>query len=400
MTLARCLNASGLGMLFSASTDLLYQLTHPKRTGDNNQEAHDDHVHQRVQKTLTNIATLSTLLDFFLAPLVGWFMDSVGRLPTMMLAMGCSSSARLWLARRPSLPFYMFYRALVSITGNAWLSASSAALSDVFGRGTNAYAEATSRVQRFALLAMMAGTVFGGRWLRSPHQAFALVGIMQLMAMMAVGCMKECMSVVNKPLSRTMNFWSFFRQSKALFALGVLSTAMELPEHVATLDQVFRRQRFPQLWTASVESTHLLLLQVAGVLHTFLRTRILRKLTFASAVRLENWCATIGFLNNAFAQHPWCLALNPLLSCLQCGGLSLELSLQREAESLGVGSGALAAADANRSFLPSLVMPRFYSSLYAHSPWPSAPYLAASGMSLLAAEVIGPWAFAQVETKK
>ena len=49
---------------------------------------------------------------------------------------------------------------------------------------------------------------------------------------------------------------------------------------------------------------------------------------------------------------------------MRCGGLSLELCLQREAESVQVGSGALQAADANRSFLPSLLMPRFYSAVY------------------------------------
>ena len=191
-------------------------------------------------------------------------------------------------------------------------------------------------------------------------------------------------------------FWSVFRRSKALFALAVLSTAMELPDHVATLDQVFRRQKFPKLWTASMESTHMLLLQIAGVFHTFLRTRILKHLDSASACRLDNWCNAFCFLNNAFSTRPSLLALNPLLSCFQCGGLSLELCLQRHAESVGLGSGALSAADANRSFLPSLLMPRFYSWLYHWSPWPSAPYLVASGMSLLAAEVVGPWTFARL----
>lgn len=60
-----------------------------------------------VQKHLTNIATFSTLLDFFLAPMIGSFMDSVGRLPTMMLAMGTSSLLRLSLAAAPSLKLYM-----------------------------------------------------------------------------------------------------------------------------------------------------------------------------------------------------------------------------------------------------------------------------------------------------
>ena len=35
---------------------------------------------------------------------------------------------------------------MVSITGNAWLNASTSALSDIFGRGTVQFAEASSRV--------------------------------------------------------------------------------------------------------------------------------------------------------------------------------------------------------------------------------------------------------------
>ena len=75
---------------------------------------------------------------------------------------------------------YIAYRTLVSLTGNAWLSASSAALQDVYGRGSQAFALASSRVQRCALLAMMAGT-YAVRWLR-PRPAFGLVALLQLLA--------------------------------------------------------------------------------------------------------------------------------------------------------------------------------------------------------------------------
>lgn len=131
-------------------------------------------------------------------------------------------------------------------------------------------------------------------------------------------------------------------------------------------------------------------------MHTFLRTRILKHLDFVSAVRLDNWCNAICCLNNAFCTRPSFLALNPLLSCFQCGGLSLELCLQREAESVSVGSGALSAADANRGFLPSLIMPRVYSWLYRVRGG-TAPYLVASAMSILAAEVVAPWTFARLQ---
>ena len=45
---------------------------------------------------------------------------------------------------------------------------------------------------------------------------------------------------------------------------------------------------------------------------------LLKHLDFASAVRLDNWCNALSFLNNAFCTKPSFLALNPLLSCFQC----------------------------------------------------------------------------------
>lgn len=172
---------------------------------------------------------------------------------------------------------YIAYRTLVSLTGNAWLSASSAALQDVYGRGSQAFALASSRVQRCALLAMMAGT-YAVRWLR-PRPAFGLVALLQLLAAGVVACMKETLVPEPQAGAWKISFWSFFRasaasarpcrqpgESRRLWALGLLSTALELPEHVATLDVVTRRQRFA--WSSALESTHILQLQVAGVMHT------------------------------------------------------------------------------------------------------------------------------------
>ncbi|CAJ1385750.1 unnamed protein product [Effrenium voratum] len=377
MILARSLSAAGLGLLVSASADLLYQLMRQRSSAQ---------VHQRVQRALTNVATLSTLLDFFLAPAMGRYMDTVGRLATMMLALGCSAGVRLWLAAAPSLPVYLFYRVLVSVTGTAWFGASAAAMSDVFGRGTPGFAEASSRVRRFALVAMMAGT-YSGRMIKAPRHAFAIVGLVQLLALSTVGCMKETLKA---PAARPQgSFWSFFRQSQALLGFAVLNTAMELPGHVGNLSQVLRRQRFRH-WTTAAESTHVLLLQVAAVVSTYLRPRVL-ELGFASAARLDCWCGALISLNSALAPAAVFLALNPVLACLQCGDLAVELCMEREAAALNLGTGALKAASANRGFVPALVMPRLYGALYSWRP--EAPFLVASALSLLAAEVVGPWAF-------
>ena len=61
---------------------------------------------------------------------------------------------------------------------------------------------------------------------------------------------------------------------------------------------------------------------------------LLKHLDFASAVRLDNWCNALSFLNNAFCTKPSFLALNPLLSCFQCLGLRIAYDLVPPSENL------------------------------------------------------------------
>lgn len=58
------------------------------------------------------------------------------------------------------------------------------------------------------------------------------------------------------------------------FQPSILTSNMTFspPRRLSTffsVTEVFRRQRFPKLWTPQMESTHLLLLQIAGVTHLF-----------------------------------------------------------------------------------------------------------------------------------
>ncbi|CAE7209749.1 unnamed protein product [Symbiodinium natans] len=244
-------------------------------------------------------------------------MDAFGRMPTMLLAVGSSAVMRLSVAALPSLRLYIFYRVIVAITANAWFGASAASISDVFGRGSVAFAEATSRVQRFALLAMLAGT-YTGRFVKEPQRAFAAVGFMQLLAAGCVGlCVTapqleeaaaECRNTVS-PLTSL----SFFRKSRALTALAVLSTVMELPSHV-NIDAVYRRQKFGAGWSNEQDSSQMVAQQISGVLSTFFRTRLIAKLGQQGACRVDAWCTVLMNLNNALAWHPRLLYLNPLLS--------------------------------------------------------------------------------------
>jgi len=416
MILARSLNAAGIGVLISASINLLYQLTRKQlqweakeqekskaRGAESADEGIEGLVHQRVQRISTDISTLSTLLDFVLAPLVGRFMDAFGRMPTMLLAVGSSAVMRLSVATLPSLRLYIFYRVVVAITANAWFGASAASISDVFGRGSAAFAEATSRVQRYALLAMLTGT-YAGRFVKEPQQGFAAVGFMQLLAAGCVGlCVTETLPSKGKmdwslnTVSPLASF-SFFRKSKALTALAVLCTAMELPSHI-NIDAVYRRQKFGERWSNEQDSSQLVVYQISGVLSTLFHTRLIAKLGQQGACRLDAWCTVIMNLNNALAWHPRLLYLNPLLGVFQCGGLSLDLELQKAAAAASLGVGLLGAATANRSFLPSLVMPRIYTAMY--SLWsrtrPSAAYAVAGISAVLTAELVVPWTFARLD---
>ncbi|CAE8688976.1 unnamed protein product, partial [Polarella glacialis] len=170
-------------------------------------------------------------------------------------------------------------------------------------------------------------------------------------------------------------------------ALAILSALRELPMYL-NIDAVYRRQKFAT-WGSEQESTLMVLYQVAGFLSTFLRTRLMETLGLEGCIRN---------LINAAAFQPGMLQVTPLLGMLQCGGSAVDRCLQQEAALLGAGSGALGAASANRSFVPSLVMPHIFTALYSHcsARFPSAPYAAAGTMSLLAAEVVVPWAFKQL----
>ncbi|CAE8587888.1 unnamed protein product, partial [Polarella glacialis] len=193
-----------------------------------------------------------------------------------------------------------------------------------------------------------------------------------------------------------LSFLAFFRQSKALRALAILSALRELPMYL-NIDAVYRRQKFAT-WGSEQESTLMVLYQVAGFLSTFLRTRLMETLGLEGCIRLDGWISALVNLINAAAFQPGMLQVTPLLGMLQCGGSAVDRCLQQEAALLGAGSGALGAASANRSFVPSLVMPHIFTALYSHcsARFPSAPYAAAGTMSLLAAEVVVPWAFKQL----
>jgi len=420
ITSLRCLNGMAIGLLVSASINMLYELVREAEEAAQRAKemlaaadrGKDDSpsqpalarqttpapVHHRVQRITTLIGTVSTLVDFFTGPLIGRFIDAVGRLPTMTVALSISGLARLSLALRPSLGAYFAYRVLTTITGPAFMGATLAAVSDLHGPGTQSSAAASSMVQRYALLSMLLGTYLG-RIVKSSRLAFVLCGSLQLTAVGVAGlALQETLPVRSKMdwslrgLSPTAAL-AVYGRSRALAALGALATLRELAGYV-NIHAVYRRQRFAE-YGREQESTQMILMQVCGFLSTFLRVPLMDGLGLRASTRLHAWCDVAVNMISALAPRAELLYLNPVVSLLQCGGLSVERCLQQEAALVGVGQGELGAAEAKRCFLPSLIMPNVFTAIHTRlsSTAPAAPYFVAAALAALAAEVATPWAF-------
>jgi len=133
----------------------------------------------------------------------------------------------------------------------------------------------------------------------------------------------------------------------------------------------------------------------AGFLSTFVRDPLMDALGLEAATRLASWIDAICPLNTAFSPWKGLLYVNPLLSLIQSGDVAVERCLQQEASLVSVGQGELGGAQANRSFIPSLIMPHVYTRMY-HSLTPYVPFLFAAANSFAVAEVVTPFAFSRL----
>merc|ERR1712187_165206 len=138
-----------------------------------------------------------------------------------------------------------------------------------------------------------------------------------------------------------------------------------------------------------------ILMQLAAFLSSFIRAPLMDTLGLQATTRLHDWCDVAASLNSAFAPWKEMMWLNAGFSLFQCGGMSIERCLQQESALLGLGQGELAAAEANRQFLPSLVMPHFFTTVYNRCSRfsPAVPFCLAAALSVASAEVATPWAF-------
>mmetsp|Transcript_35326 Transcript_35326/g.71415 ORF Transcript_35326/g.71415 Transcript_35326/m.71415 type:complete len:289 (-) Transcript_35326:112-978(-) len=285
----------------------------------------------------------------------------------MASALALGGLARLTLALRPSLGAYLAYRVLTTITGPAFFGATVASLGDLYGRGTQGFAAASSTVQRYALLSMITGSYLG-RLIKSPRLAFVACGALQLTSVGALAAAAQETLAVRQKMDWSLRgisptaFLAVYGRSRALASLAVFAALRELAGYV-NINAVYRRQRFTA-YGREQESTEMILSQVVGFFSTFLRVPLMNRLGLKGATRLHAWCDVAANLNNALAPRVELFYLNPLINLLQCGGISVERCLQQEAALVGVGQGELGAAEAKRSFLPSLIMPNVFTAVY------------------------------------
>merc|ERR1719353_1422177 len=169
-----------------------------------------------------------------------------------------SAAIRLGLASRPSLLLYFMLRVVVSITGPAFYLASTAAIVHLDCHGTPANTEASSLVSRYALLASIIGTRVGQR-IETPTYPFMLCGGLQLVAVAALSTFMPETLPVCSPMEWSVRraspflFVDFFRHSRPLTALAVLTMLRALPSYL-NIDAVYRRQRFGVAYGREQES--------------------------------------------------------------------------------------------------------------------------------------------------
>jgi len=423
ISIARCFHSFGMGILMTSSLDLLYKLarankqkacknedeqvdgeggsTNTKKSDDGAPQSSDLHsLHQRVQRIQTNIGTVVMLIDYFTGPLLGSCIDRYGRMPAMIVGLGLPGLMRLFLTCAPSLNLYFCYRVLVALVGNAWGSSSGAALSDMYGRGTQELSVVGSSLSRYELVSQIAGTFFGRMIPRYQH-GFLLCGFLQVAAagVITVG-MQETMPASNpSPLSlrrlSPLSFIPFFRKSRALTALAIIKLIYIVGS--CNVHEVFRRQKFAN-WGRVQESRQMNLVQIAAFFATLMKVRMMDVIGLEASTRLHSLLHILLNLNSAFAPRMELLHLNPSFLLLMCGGESVDRCLQQEAQILSLGPGELGAAQGTMAFFPNLIMPHVYTGLYSKfaSTFPTFPYCISTVLHLFAAVIVTPWAFAQL----
>jgi MFS family permease len=119
---ARVIVQSGWVFLMFSGSDLLLRLTN----GDQS----------RAVTITTYLDSFNTLVDFVLSPLLGGLVDRYGRRPFILAAPFVSAATRLYLAQRPSVAFYVFYRIVTNLAQIPFGHALVGMNTDLVGRGT------------------------------------------------------------------------------------------------------------------------------------------------------------------------------------------------------------------------------------------------------------------------
>merc|ERR1719401_2469102 len=145
------------------------------------------------------------------------------------------------------------------------------------------------------------------------------------------------------------------------------------------VSDVFQRQKF-EAWGPRQDSIQMVVAAASTFVGTFLAAPSMKRLGLQATARLHGWCGAAMVLILACAPRVEALLAAPVFMALQHGDAALGRCLELEAELLGLGQGALAAAQANRCFLPSVVMPQLFTGLYSRCAerCPRVPLLVAA----------------------
>ena len=93
----------------------------------------------RTQRLLSAVATINTVADFVVAPVVGGSIDAFGRKGALLFGQAIDALMRLLVAVRPSVVTFVLYRVSHEMARRMIVPARSAMFGDYVGRGSTDY---------------------------------------------------------------------------------------------------------------------------------------------------------------------------------------------------------------------------------------------------------------------
>lgn len=161
-------------------------------------------------------------------------MDAYGRKQVLVAAPLVCGLARLWVARKPSLPSYVAYRMLLVSVCAPYFSAGRAAVADVLDRSSDRYTRVTQKMEMVRTAVRMVALWLAGR-VTSSRKSMAIAGSVALGSAAASLLVDETLPAESrrpvqwKELRNPLASIKFFSKSPSLTKLCWINLLLGIP---------------------------------------------------------------------------------------------------------------------------------------------------------------------------